>query len=57
MKKCPECAEQVPSEARVCRYCGNDLPTKHSTLLKIVGFVGVLVVFWFVTTVFADFTP
>lgn len=25
-KKCPSCAEMVKAEAKVCRYCGREIP-------------------------------
>lgn|GEM_PF-2479118 len=30
MRKCPFCAELIRPEAKVCRFCGRDLPTEES---------------------------
>jgi hypothetical protein len=37
-KKCPFCAEIIKSEARVCRYCGKDLPAENSRPIASTGF-------------------
>jgi len=31
MKKCPQCAEFIKSEAKICRYCGNNVTTEEDT--------------------------
>lgn len=33
-KQCPECAESVKCEARVCRYCGHEFGVRTYGLLR-----------------------
>jgi hypothetical protein len=29
VRECPFCAEQIKTDAKVCRYCGRDLPPEN----------------------------
>jgi hypothetical protein len=34
LKTCPDCAEQVKAEARVCRFCRHEFPENQSSVLQ-----------------------
>lgn len=40
---CPHCLSEIPSEAKVCRYCGRDVEprSKVVTILACI-FIGIL---------------
>lgn len=36
-KRCPQCAEDVKAEAKVCRFCGHEFPPAPSRASKVPG--------------------
>lgn len=57
MKKCPQCAEQVQDEAKVCRYCGSRLPRPRSAAGSLWGIVAISVLAIAVALVIPDERP
>ena len=58
-KKCPQCAETVMADAKICRFCGFILPeiqkAKHSGFWKTLIFV--VCAGWAIMAVVAAFQP
>jgi len=43
LKKCPQCAELVRSEAIICRHCKTDLVEMETKSVKTLGFANAII--------------